>query len=90
MIPLFIYGALFEHYVSDEGQRRTLDRMDGSEDAHAATWVHTLDVRWIVPHRRSRLLCEAFAALVPGEAVLLLDDRDPTTLCTECETARMG
>ncbi len=86
-----IYLPLFEKYVPDEGQRRVLNRMHEGREGHREPAMRSsIDVRWIAPHRRPVLLCELFEALAPGEAVMLVDDRDPGALCTECQIARAG
>lgn len=48
----------------------------------------TIDVRSIVPRERHPMIFTAFAGLVPGESMLLINDHDPAPLRYQFEAER--
>jgi uncharacterized protein (DUF2249 family)/quercetin dioxygenase-like cupin family protein len=51
---------------------------------------HTLDVREIAPRERHPLIFSAFAALAPGETLLLVNDHDPKPLYYQFQAEHPG
>jgi uncharacterized protein (DUF2249 family)/hemerythrin-like domain-containing protein len=89
-----VYVPLFERYLPEVEQQSILDAMhEAYEEApEAETDVQTIDidVRTIPPRDRHPFIFSTFDGLMPGGAVMLVNDHDPKPLFYQFSAERAG
>ncbi|HET9494888.1 MAG TPA: DUF2249 domain-containing protein [Chloroflexia bacterium] len=91
-----VYVPLFERYLSEDEQQRILDRMheayEEAPDSEAEGEVQTvdIDVRTIPPRDRHPFIFSTFDGLMPGGAIMLVNDHDPKPLFYQFSAERAG
>jgi uncharacterized protein (DUF2249 family)/hemerythrin-like domain-containing protein len=87
-----VYVPLFERYLTEDEQQHILDTMHEAYEEAPEGEVQTveIDVRTISPRERHPFIFSTFDSLVPGGAVLLVNDHDPKPLFYQFSAERAG
>ncbi len=87
-----VYLPLFGKHLTEEEQKRVLDRMHEKPETAAGGGAggKVVDVRDLPPGRRHPLIFAALNDLAPGESFVLVNDHDPRPLYYQMQAEQVG